>query len=352
MLENGIYFTILGLVVLDDIRFPDQRPLNNILGSSGVYARLFLPPPQTESVGWMLHIEHDFLESTQRQLERWSVSLYTDKEADNLSTRGLLEYGDTTFAPKKFRYTTPVLTVQERSLANTELLKSKAYHYLETPQTIATRVSDLHSLLQKVIPALPEKPLVIWEPATLSCKPDNLQACLDAVAFVDVFSPNHLELLSLFGEPASSTTIDKEKIKSLVTIFIDRGIGRDGTGVAIIRAGEHGCCILRIPNINPVWLPTFYNNSSSSSEKMLGQNSMFADPTGARNAFLGPYAVGYIKTNSAYFALEQVGVPELSTVEGKEEELWNGNSVLSRFREYVHSLESLEVTTIPEGTWQ
>lgn len=71
------------------------------------------------------------------------------------------------------------------------------------------------------------------------------------------------------------------------------------------------------------------------------------DPTGAGNAFLGAYAVGYLETGSvieaacygsvgASFAIEQVGMPE-KTLDG-DEELWNGVNVLSRLREYTSRL--------------
>jgi hypothetical protein len=45
----------------------------------------------------MLHVGNDFPESTRESLERWDVSLLIDKENEVASTRGLLEYKDTTF---------------------------------------------------------------------------------------------------------------------------------------------------------------------------------------------------------------------------------------------------------------
>lgn len=37
MQAANICFTSLGLVVLDEIRFPNQTPLNDVLGGSGTY---------------------------------------------------------------------------------------------------------------------------------------------------------------------------------------------------------------------------------------------------------------------------------------------------------------------------
>lgn len=34
---DSISFTSFGLVVLDEIRFPNQKPLTNVLGGSGAY---------------------------------------------------------------------------------------------------------------------------------------------------------------------------------------------------------------------------------------------------------------------------------------------------------------------------
>lgn len=40
--EQGISFTSLGLVVLDEIRFPGKKPLTNILGGSGTYGEYII----------------------------------------------------------------------------------------------------------------------------------------------------------------------------------------------------------------------------------------------------------------------------------------------------------------------
>jgi hypothetical protein len=129
MTTPNISFVSLGLVVLDEIRFPNQEPLINVVGGSGAYgrfpcgplldiysrhwqdvatlgARLFLPIPLSRSLGWLLHIGNDFPESTIRYLtNKWDTTLITDKETDKPSTRGLLEYKDTTFGRACFPLT-------------------------------------------------------------------------------------------------------------------------------------------------------------------------------------------------------------------------------------------------------
>ncbi|KAJ0423931.1 Ribokinase-like protein [Aspergillus carlsbadensis] len=344
--DNQISFLSMGLVVLDEIRLPNQKSLTNVLGGSGAYAtlgaRLFLPRPASRSVGWMLHVGYDFPECTRESLEKWDVRLVIDKENEMTSTRGLLKYMDTTFGPKTFKYTTPPLHVAIKCLENTPLLSSKAFHFLESPQNIDDRVAELQASRSTSSPEL-EPPLIIWEPAPLSCKAENLAACLRVLqdGIVDVFSPNHIELGALFGEELTS---DTARIESLVLRMLSSDVdgGADcGTRTKpltiVIRAGEHGCLICG-RNMEPRWLPPFYEPGPEGK-----WNVKVVDPTGAGNAFLGGYAVGYLATGdhveagcygavAASFALEQVGMPVL--VPEEDEETWNGERVQGRLEKY------------------
>ncbi|RHZ43557.1 pfkB family carbohydrate kinase superfamily [Aspergillus thermomutatus] len=342
MEEPSISFVSLGLVVLDEIRFPNQELLTDVLGGSGAYAtlgaRLFLRPPLSHTLGWMIHTGNDFPKLMEDRLKSWDATLIVERESDKPSTRGLLEYKDTSFGPKHFKYTTPILTVHDSNLKNTPLLTSKAYHYLEPPQDIQTRLASLLALRREA--GAPERPFIIWEPAPYSCQPENLQASLDAAHVVDVLSPNHLELAALFGE-SPSAALDKARIESLARRFLKSGVGPDGKGTVVVRAGEHGSVVVA-RDIPPTWLPPFYTSAPGRE-----QHSKIVDATGAGNAFLGAYAIGYLHTGSVVeagcygtvggsFALEQVGMPEKS--DGEDGELWNGADVLGRLREYRESV--------------
>ncbi|KAE8383132.1 putative PfkB family kinase [Aspergillus bertholletiae] len=342
MHTHDISFTSLGLVVLDEIRLPNAKPLTDILGGSGAYAtlgaRLFLPHPQSHSLGWMVHVGSDFPRPIEDRLQSWGVTLILQRESNIPSTRGLLEYKDSTFGPKEFKYTTPILAIEDNSLKNTPPLKSRAYHYLETPQNIITRLLSILALRGKA--GAVERPLIIWEPAPYSCRVENLESCLDAARMVDVFSPNHLELAALFGQSRPAVA-DKDKIESQARRFLDSGVGPGGKGIIIVRAGECGCVIVS-RDMSPIWLPPFYR--SRPGEK---PDAKVVDPTGAGNAFLGAFAIGYLQTGSiveaacygtvgASFTLEQVGMPERSN--DTEEELWNGASVFSRLHEYQKTI--------------
>lgn len=112
----------------------------------------------------------------------------------------------------------------------------------------------------------------------------------------------------------------------------------------IIRAGKHGS-LVTAHNLPLTWIPPFYG-----PEQRADRNRRIVDTTGAGNAFLGAYAVGFLQTGDvvkaacygsvgASFALEQVGIPERSSDgdgEGEGEgELWNGIGVFARLEEYL-----------------
>lgn len=244
------------------------------------------------------------------------------------------------FLAKCFKYTTPILAIQENELLGTALLTSKVYHYLASPQDLRTRLLNMLFLREKL--GIQHRPLIIWEPAPLSCKPENLQDFLAVAALVDVFSPNHLELAALFEDtPATS---DRSEIERLAMKFITNGVGPEGKGTVIVRVGEHGCFV-RSSNLISKWLPP-YHMAGPGEE----QATKVVDPTGAGNTFLGGYSIGYLQTGgdviqaayygsvAASFALEQVGMPEKRGEGG--EELWNGASVLGRLHEYRARQES------------
>lgn len=330
-----------------------QHVVGLIRGAATLGARLFLRPPLSRTLGWMIHTGHDFPELMTDRLRSWDSTLIVKREADKPSTRGLLEYEDTTFGRASpftafvrrtaARTNQPSKTlhihhlhppVHDNDLRNTPLLSAKAYHYLETPQDMQTRLSALLSLRNEA--GEPDRPFIVWEPAPYVCKPENLQPCLSAAQHVDVLSPNHLELAALFGESPAKAH-DKATIEALARRVLDSGVGIDGKGTVVVRAGENGSVVVS-RDLPPTWLPPFYPAGADGR-----QHSKVVDPTGAGNAFLGAYVVGYLQTQNAVeaacygtvggsFALEQVGMPEL--VSGEDGELWNGADAFERLREY------------------
>lgn len=60
-------------------------------------ARLFLPPPGSRSLGWMVRAGQDFPESAEKNLNEWDTTLLWEKSPSQSSTRGFLRYEDSTF---------------------------------------------------------------------------------------------------------------------------------------------------------------------------------------------------------------------------------------------------------------
>ena len=184
------------------------------------------------------------------------------------------------------------------------------------------------------------KPIIIWEPKPSSCIPANLDAFQQAAHIVNVFSPNHVELAAMFQEDLSEVTA--LTIAEYAMKFVLSGIGQAGEGCVVIRAGDEGCFVASQTR-EPFWLPPYYDQNDKA------QHSRLIDPTGAGNAFLGGFAMGFLKTDNIYdaacygsvsasLALEQLGLPELSTSE-EGRELWNGECVTERLRKYQARLD-------------
>jgi sugar/nucleoside kinase (ribokinase family) len=180
---------------------------------------------------------------------------------------------------------------------------------------------------------------IIWEPQVKHCVTDLLEEHLKTAALVHVFSPNHVELESLFSN-TPPVHFDQARIEGRARHFLDYGIDVDGRGVIVVRAAEHGCLVMT-RRMKPLWLPAVHQSDSNK----------VVDATGAGNAFLGGFAMGMLEMMddvaeaavygqvAASFAIEQVGVP---TVTGDgEAELWNDESVHDRLETYRETVRDL-----------
>ncbi|CAK1366796.1 unnamed protein product [Cercospora beticola] len=230
------------------------------------------------------------------------------------------------------RLTLPLNTSPD-DLTKSVILCARCFHFFEVPATLSESVSKILNARRSQHDL--ERPLLIWEPQAKSCSPRSLEEHLMAAAMIDVFSPNHMELASFFGG-VSDTEFDRCRVETHAARFVQAGIG-PGNGCAVIRCAEHGCLITS-RTISPTWLPAYYSADSKS----------VINTTGAGNAFLGAFAIGYQETGSyveagkygavaASLVVEQVGLPTL-TGEGVGE-LWNGESTAHRLEEYKRRCE-------------
>lgn len=328
-------FVSLGMLVLDELRFPHLDTVADVPGGSGFYAtlgaRLFKPSPKSVDVGCIIMAGHDFPTSVDDLLQSWKLNLLLIREADKQCTRGLLEYENDAFSRNTFSYVTPPLRPSPTHFGTSGLLHASSFHFLALPADLEGQVTTLLRLREEQ--AIKERPLIVWEPAPMGCKAGNLESHQKACALVDVFSPNRSELSYLVeGKNETEAEFSASVIETHAKQFVDAGIGPKREGLAVVRSGEHGVLILSSSR-KAEWLPTYYGKGS---DKVI-------DPTGAGNSFLGAFAITLLETNdpreaalrgsvAASYALEQFGPPKLTT-SSSSGELWNGSNVLSRLQE-------------------
>ena len=185
------------------------------------------------------------------------------------------------------------------------------------------------------------RPLFIWEPVPDLCVTEEFDNCLRALKHIDVISPNNDELGGFFGKDTDGPDHVKHRlIEELCGQWLESGIGVDKNGGIVVRCGKNGCLVMR--NGLRKWVPAYHQ----SAQKVI-------DPTGGGNGFLGGLAVGLVRSGattsierleeaaiwgsiSASFAIEQVGMPNLShTSKG---EMWNHVEVEERLSEFRQRL--------------
>ncbi|KAK4232789.1 Ribokinase-like protein [Achaetomium macrosporum] len=341
--QNPI-FVSLGMVILDEIRFTDGKVLHDVAGGSGLYSTLGARMTDTaaahpKKVGCCVLAGADFPDSMEQAIKSWGIALTVIRDPSRLSTRGLLTYSGDSFKERTFEYTTTPLQPTPADLSGSPLLRSQAFHFLAPPELMATFAADLAAL--QVSAGVAAQPLMVWEPAPASCHPAKRDAHLETAKCVDIYSPNHIELLATFGSGVGppAEEFHRKTIEEQALRILDSGVGRDGDGAVVIRCGEHGCVV--VSRSYPArWFPAYHRGSESSR---------VVDATGAGNAFLGAFAVTFAIASdlteaaiagsvAASFAIEQVGLPDRSSRHGKE--MWNGEEFSARVDRFRTMLET------------
>ncbi|KAK7966386.1 PfkB family kinase [Apiospora aurea] len=376
------------MIVLDELHLPDGQILRDGIGGSGAWsmlgARIAMGRRDAQKVGSFIVAGHDFPESATQVVRRFGVTLEMTVDPTRESTRGKLVYHDNAFnsnssraiyvtsfffanysthhADKTFVYLTVPLQPTPAQLPR-NLLAARAFHMLLPPEAVMAQVPELLSRRQAA--GIREPPFIVWEPLPWKCTPESLEAHKEASKLVSVFSPNHLELLGLFGnaKPNSTDTTNDGGAKSQQAVIkkcgteLFEGVA-DGAwqGMLVVRCAEMGC----------------FAKSAAGG----GLSNMFrpyhidqkavVDATGAGNTFLGALAVSLVaaaqkKDSSeqatqhqevmaaarvmgdasqiaetivrasvvASFAIEQIGFPNRTMAWGVE--CWNGESFSTRY---------------------
>jgi sugar/nucleoside kinase (ribokinase family) len=298
---------------------------------SAIGARLFSPPPQSKSVGWIIDAGTDFLDELRIMASSWDTGVLVQPR-NALTTRGWNGYGENDhrafmYLTEKKRLTADDLTV--------ELLAAKSFHLICSAVRCGELVQRIKERRLEALGTDVPSPIIVWEPVPDLCTAEELENTKSALKCVDVLSPNHEELGALFAfEHAAG--VDKNAVEEHAAELVTSGIGANGEGVVVVRSGKEGCYIARSGgDRRSCWLPAYHTNQSK-----------VIDPTGGGNGFLGGLAVGLVRTNfdvveaarwgsvAASFTIEQVGMPQLTPAAAGATELWNSVSVEERLREF------------------
>lgn len=257
-------------------------------------------------------------------------------------------------ASKGFDYTTQKIQV-DPAMLDKDLLCSKSFHLICSPtrciqvvKDILERIAEERTEIEGLVPQM--APVFVWEPAPTSCKPQELSKVYEALKYVDVVSPNLMELQALFGNHIDSNKASTEEIARMSNMLLTSGFGNKPCAV-IVRLGAEGCYVAQ--TFRHISMPAYHGNSNEDKVKTRGK--IVTDPTGAGNAFLGGFCAGLFDeskisgltdfeaaasygTVAASFVVEQVGMPKRSYDECTNEELWNGEGAYDRLIEYVKRL--------------
>ncbi|KAI2820828.1 hypothetical protein CBS115989_3431 [Aspergillus niger] len=373
--RNNVDFCTMGMFILDAIDFDGTRPnVKNVLGGAASFAvvgaRLVTGREHSQAVSWIVDVGSDFPPDVLDLLKSWDTNCVFREDQSRLTTRAWNGYGPN--EKRDFKYLTPKLRLEPEMLSDSQVF-SKTFHMvcsssrcISIVQTILRRREEL----QRAGKAPPvkhaaQRPIFVWEPVPDLCTPEEQERFLAANQVVDVVSPNELELGMMFGQPGWSEETDYGK--NIVKKILESGIGPDGNGNLVIRAGKDGS--YSYSRSQRVWLPAYHQPSASGASAVI-------DPTGAGNSFLGALTQGMVSagrepanlvdsvlagstawqeaiqaaaqhsqvltalifaTVAASFVVEQIGVPRMSTSsDGKE--LWNETEFTERVRLYTQRL--------------
>ncbi|KAI0532172.1 Ribokinase-like protein [Xylaria digitata] len=320
-------FVSLGMFHLQEIHCPGCEVQRNVLGGAGLWAtfgaRLFKPGNDLIDVGCIIFTRNDVPGSLDRTLESWGMALVRRSFSALPCARAILDYRH---GERSSYFSEDLLRPAVIDLNKSILLVSKSFHFVCPPKEIPGNITLLQRLRA--------------EPVTALCEKKYFKEYLDVMRYVDVFSPNHHELVGLTvgsekePERFSHRFIEKQALK-----FIQSGIGPGRDGLIAVRCGKYGCFYMKNEQ-EKGWVGTFYDHRRPEVKNV----------TGAGSAFIGAFMVAFVEsrdpryscfrgTVAASFALEQYGLPkkENNTLPRDHpdyipgfRESWNGTDPFSR----------------------
>ncbi|KAK8110243.1 uncharacterized protein PG998_006700 [Apiospora kogelbergensis] len=350
------------MLVLDELHLPGGQVLRDGVGGSGAWsmlgARLAAGPKAAQQVGSFVVAGRDFPESAAQAVRELGVTLEMLVDETRESTRGRLVYHDETFN------TTP-------QSPGVQVLP-----HAPSPEAIAIQVPQL--LRRRREAGILDDPLIVWEPLPWKCTPEHLAAHRDACKLVSVFSPNHLELLGLYGlaeanKAAEALAAEKQVVRDCAA-SLHADVVADGDagweGIVAVRYAEKGCVV---GFCDDATTDTAQKPHVATFPPYHVYQDRVVDATGAGNAFLGALAVTLAAADAsqstgeertqrgmaaaalpargdtravlteaivwasvvASFAIEQIGFPRRVMVgngdDEERKEQWNGDTVSKRY---------------------
>lgn len=340
------------------------------------------------AVSWIVDVGSDFPAETFDVIKSWNTDCVFREDHSRLTTRAWngyhpnekrgkllaisLERTRAVTDPTDFKYLTPKLRLEPEMLSDKQIW-SKTFHMVCSASrciSIVQHILQRRETLQQAGKApsavhASKRPIFVWEPVPDLCTPAEQEKFFAANKVVDVVSPNHMELGMMFDQPG--WTEQSQLGQQLVQRITESGIGPDGNGLLVIRAGKDGC--YTYSRSTKIWLPAYHQPDPSGATPVI-------DPTGAGNSFLGALAQGMVTTGrepfqvidsvlsdsktwkkalqswdnyqhypmalicatvAAGFVVEQIGVPQIK-VDGEGKELWNQTEFTERVRLYTQQL--------------
>lgn len=170
-------------------------------------------------------------------------------DSTRLTTRGLNSYDAS--QKRNFKYLTPKIPVHVSDLENQPaFLMSKSFHLISSPLRCISIVKELLHARKQLSPLAP-KPIIVWEPGPSSCLPSELLNLTNCLPYIDICSPNHVELLGFFSSLPASDEKNDSSHSILDTAAIESACEQLlaamplQTYALVIRCGPHGVYVAK-----------------------------------------------------------------------------------------------------------
>lgn len=382
MTAEGPVLLSIGSLIIDDIRFEDGSEEKEVLGGGGVHTvygklssicftcvvdndpdahivcfskgmRLWYPPPRSKLIGFHAQKGFDFPPAIHAQLHSLDISLSEKLHPTTHSPRAWNIFGS--HDHRDFEYQHPNIRTTPADFPPEWILSTRVVHYICTPNRAASIVTEWDALKRRYASERNiewgklSRTVHLWEPLPPSAAPENWEACREIMKQIDVVTPNHEEAAGFLGrsmdwfEDADDKAAERE-LNELADAFLESGVGEEGKGCIVIRAGKRGCLVATRKQRQMI--PAYWQVSEEERGRGVSKPENVRDVTGAGNAFCGGFAAGLVEsgcgdvveaamygTVSASFTVEQVGTPRLvaragddGTVDGRRhvtDEKWN-----------------------------